>query len=345
MRLKSIRHIAAVGAMGLILAGCGQDNTGVETIRLEAERVVECSDEILSIQALSPYGDSEIITFTTADVPFGNVVSLSDGSVKASFGKKGEGPGENFWPRVIGVITPKHKVGLVDLSLGKLSVVTLGDSATTTEYNIAPHGTANLGVMLSDTTFMLHYMGEEKRFALICKDKLVADTIIPYPGGEDISPMQAALIYQGGMLRHPSDNKLVHFSKYGKLFELFDFSEGGKQINRYKVVVEEQPAYWKNGESTEMVSGKLRDESTVGFVDGCVTENGIYLLYCGKPMNDKTKYDDITTVEEYDWTGELRHRYELDTPTKNIAVVGHKLIGISENESKYLLKIYPIPED
>lgn len=323
------------------LVSC-QDKKHENYVPLHADTTVACDDSLLNVQKIMTLGNGRILAFTNTAEPFASIIDIKTGAIMRRTLHNGEGPGEYIWPRLAKGYKD-NRVCISDLSSGKISIVDIEADSTVKELNTSRYGTVDGVVNVSDGRYVVHMQGTEKRFGIIENDSMIRTFDIPYPCESNISPTQAAIVYQGGILGHPYENKIVHYSRYGKVLELFEYDLGKCDLHRYAAISETGPRYW--GETDEYeVSGRLKPDNTIGFTNGCATESAIYLLFSGKRMNDpNVQRTDI--IEVYDWNGEHMCSYKLDKPLTDIAVHNDSLIGIGESDERYHISVYNLNID
>ncbi len=141
---------------------------------------------------------------------------------------------------------------------------------------------------------------------------------------------------QGRMEKHPKQNKFVAFIYNSKNIDFFEIANDS--IHRISSQREQSPNYecvTRNGLSRVLPS----DNSIVGYIDLCTTDDYVYVLYSESEFMSGTDSSDIVLV--YDWDGELCSRVKMPQPACYIAALDDQLLAVVETATgEYILKGY-----
>lgn len=323
----------------IILNSCKNDRNEIETINLISEPPIKCSEEILSVENIIPINDSSLLVINSSIDPFFVIIDRKCGIILHRFGKQGEGPKELMWPKLVKNDCQGNTAYIMDISLGRMSLIA-GDSLS--RYYLNTNGIAESCISTSDSNYVLSYLGGDKRFAVLGKNgEIINEEISFYPDAENLSRGQASLIYQGNLLKHPYTDSFIHYSRYGKIFEIFRYESISKSIICDTVIDITKPKYKINTGNEPSLSGNLLPENQIGFISGSVSGDFIYLLYCGKKMSDPLKTQ-ANIIEKYDWNGNLISKYKLDRDIIDFFVEKQSIVAIGQNEDIYHIYKYKL---
>lgn len=207
-------------------------------------------------------------------------------------------------------------------------------SGQITKY-FSPENSRCLDIVKMNNGFIATGVFDDGMFAVWDNDVFV-NYMNKYPEDDyDDDKMAAkALAYQGKLLVNEHLNRFIFCSTLFSYFELFQFDT--KELKSIK------KSYW--GEYKYHIdiehgtSAHPYENNREGYVDACVTNNKIYLLYSGRSIEDI----DVATHEEaglsnqilvYDWDGNPIVKYETDVDLASICVntSGNIIYGISHN--------------
>lgn len=196
-------------------------------------------------------------------------------------------------------------------------------------------------IPVNDSLCVALSYGDKARYVVLKNDSLYSSSINYPDDGIAASNIKKSLVYQGLLLKHPSMNKFVFSSYYGKILEILELDEN-EDLNLIYSSYEIFPQYVPNeNSSTEML-----DENLTGFLTASVSNEYIYLLYSGMTKKDKNR-NLSAKIEVYDWGGNMLRTILLDTLLSEFCVnIDNKILyGISMDEmDNYDLVLYDISD-
>lgn len=222
----------------------------------------------------------------------------------SSYGNRGEGPDEFIFPESIKI--RGESITIFDRSLVRMKEIFFPLSENNKIENI--HNITNklfVGlnnvIKMNDDLFVgLTYL-DIGRLAIVNKDVLYP-VDIAYPDDEVPAPArQKSLVYQGTLLKHPSLDKFVYASFYGKILEIYELDRNENSMHRAVCKYELFPEY-TSVDGREIIEANFTSNNVTGYLCASVSNRYIYLLYSGKTVKDKNK-NFSSRIDVYNWEG------------------------------------------
>lgn len=128
---------------------------------------------------------------------------------------------------------------------------------------------------------------------------------------------------------HPDGNKAICAFCPVAAFSIFQIDKTTLE-EKYRYIVNRDPGAWSPGSSMGNAAISWKPESIRGYLDVCVDNNNIYLLYSGKKVGDKESPSYVCKhLLVYDWSGRPIERYLLDTEVSSIWLEENKLFCVT----------------
>ncbi len=266
-----------------------------------------------------------------------NIYDLKNNRTVGDFGKIGKGPGEFVSPFSLEKLS-EESIGIYDLN-GKAyyrihldSLIHYDDYQPKKWLDLRENKLYSLKVLpTEDEGYISMGNFSDGKYAYSTMDGHI-NYFYNYPpdGHNNISNEKKAMIYQGKLIKHPSDNRFVYLNQSSPIYEIMEKRNKGWQ--RVAINVIDFPKY----NSERGYAAKKRDNKN-GFINGCVGSEYIYMLYSGKSY-ETHGMDAYSGNKVYviDWDG---------NPIKSFQVE-EELISISMDEKEgilYAIMIDPEP--
>ena len=259
-----------------------------------------------------------------------------------SFGNRGEGPKDYIFPEKMKIL--EDGVHIFDRALAKFNKFCFNINNEPCHSFVKKDALLvglNNVIPVNDSLCVALSYGDKARYVVLKNDSLYSSSINYPDDGIAASNIKKSLVYQGLLLKHPSMNKFVFSSYYGKILEILELDEN-EDLNLIYSSYEIFPQYVPNeNSSTEML-----DENLTGFLTASVSNEYIYLLYSGMTKKDKNR-NLSAKIEVYDWGGNMLRTILLDTLLSEFCVnIDNKILyGISMDEmDNYDLVLYDISD-
>ena len=195
-------------------------------------------------------------------------------------------------------------------------------------------------VVQVDSTAFVGYGLFQGRYALqwMGKDGVVESTV-GFPQSEDnqgIDYQVLAMAYQGDLLKHPTERKMVSTSTDSFSIDIVELTSE-KEVKLIKRIQHWAPEF--NGTSGEIISADMVPGNHFGSIGAAVSNEFIYILFSGKSNLDETAFQS-DQVLVYDWEGNPIEVLTLDHTVSSIAVdeADRMLIDFLDERDPVLLK-------
>ena len=335
----------------MLLSGCtGSERQSVDGLygfsqktALSSERLTS-STQINKASSLHLFGDYLFVYDWGQDYQYKVIDVLGDRLI-GKFAKNGEGPCEVGMPTSLNWLNKdKNLIGLNDRRRFKMQHFDLN--------NLSKPGDDNCQelpikldmnfqkVVQIDSMAFVGYGLFQGRYALqlMGKDGVVESTV-GFPQGEDnqgIDYQVLAMAYQGDLLKHPTERKIVSTSTDSFSIDIVELTSE-KEVKLIKRIQHWAPEF--NGTSGEMIAADMVPGNRFGSIGAAVSNDFIYILFSGKSNLDETAFQS-DQVFVYDWEGNTIEVLSLDHTVSSIAVdeADRMLIGFLDERDPVLLK-------
>lgn len=350
-RPRNARVRAALALAFGCSAACGggerHGGSGAPALQPLAGTVLYGGDELSRPQSIGVAGEWVLV----GDVPRPHalhVISRADGRHLASWGRKGEGPGEfsSLWgiqpagPRDVWLFDP----GQVRLSRLDVSALLAG-APDPLRRTVVLRGEyiPMTAVWLADSLVVSSGMFSGGRLAQFDSSGNPRRVMGPLPpAGPNVPAAVAQHAYSGTLVRHPSRPLLAVGTRHADRVEIYRADGGLVTVARgparfdpvYEAVV--------RGNTPIMATG---DDLRFGYVDLFAAGDRLYALYSGTTRAERPgKASFGSEVHVFDWDGTLRARHALDAPALAIAVdpSGRTLYSVRHDPAPAVMQ-YPLP--
>lgn len=325
----------------------GDASSGAPALQPLAGTVLYGGDTLSRPQSIGVSGAWVLV----GDVPRPHalhVISRADGRYLASWGRKGEGPGEfsSLWgiqpagPRDVWLFDP-DQVRLSRLDVPALlagapdplrrTLVLRGESMPMT------------AVWLADTLVVGSGMFSGGRLAQFDSSGSLRRVVGALPPAKPNVPAAVAQhAYSGTLVRHPSRPLLAIGTRHADRVEIYGVDGGLVTVARGPANFEPVYEPMVRGNTPVMATG---DDLRFGYVDLFAAGDRLYALYSGATRGERPGRASFgTEVHVFDWEGGLRARYALDAPVLALAVdpTERTLYAIRHDPEPAVLR-YPLP--
>ena len=335
----------------MLLSGCtGSERESVDGLygfsqktALSSERLTS-STQINKASSLHLFGNYLFVYDWGQDYQY-KVIDVSGDRLIGKFAKNGEGPCEVGMPTSLNWLNKdKNLIGLNDRRRFKMQHFDLN--------NLSKPGDDNCQelpikldmnfqkVVQMDSTAFVGYGLFQGRYALqlMGKDGVVESTV-GFPQSEDnqgIDYQVLAMAYQGDLLKHPTERKMVSTSTDSFSIDILELTSE-EEVKLIKRIQHWAPEF--NRTSGEMISADMVPGNRFGSIGAAVSNDFIYILFSGKSNLDETAFQS-DQVFVYDWEGNPIEVLTLDHTVSSIAVdeADRMLIGFLDERDPVLLK-------
>lgn len=349
-RPRDARVRAALALAFCCSAACGDGDAGAGSqapaLQPLAGTVLYGGDKLSRPQSIGVAGEWVLV----GDVPRPHalhVISRADGRYLASWGRRGEGPGEfsALWgiqpagPRDVWLFDP----GQVRLSRLDVSALLAGapDPLRRTLV-LRGESVPMTAVWLADSLVVSSGMFSGGRLAQFDSSGNPRRVVGPLPPARPNVPAAVAQhAYSGTLVRHPSRPLLAIGTRHADRVEIYRADGGLVTVARGPANFEPvyEPAV--RGNMPVMATG---DDLRFGYVDLFAAGDRLYALYSGATRGERPgKASFGSEVHVFGWNGRLRARYALDAPALGIAVdpSGRTLYAVRHDPTPAVLQ-YPL---
>jgi hypothetical protein len=322
---------AAAGLLAAIcvLGACGEEadrgahgRAAAATRHPLAGEVVYAGDSLGMPHLMSVSGEYLLV----ADIGGGAALHvLREGRLIASFGRKGQGPGEFSAIRTIQPTPDGRNVWLYDpgntrLTLLDLEAVVSGRENAVAETVILRSNLLPMNaVRLSDTLIASSGLFTGGRLALFAATGDLRRVVGALPPTRDGVPVQVAQhAYTGTLVRHPERPLLALATRHADRLEFYDLRGDFRRIARGPVGFEPVYQVQSRGGVPFMATG---DDLRFGYVDLVAAGDRLYALFSGHTRAERPGRANFgQQVHVFDWEGRLVQVMELDEPVLSLAV-------------------------
>lgn len=314
-------------AIGLFVAACSSVDGTLEASRagraaLVAETAV--SDDTLGwIVDLALVGDRLVAVDAMLD-PSVHVFKLESLRRLASYGRRGDGPGEFKDPEqiVTGASNSPDEVWILDgvhQRLTRLSLNELEAGAVVAPQTFSMDG-PNAGslVRVPDGRWFAGGWITDGRVARFHADRSYDRTIVAFPPEAEAPGMTLLQAYESRVVADPAGDRLAAATLLAGLLEIFDYD--GAMVTR-AVVPDSFPPSWVQGRSRGgRAVMSVGPETRYGFTDLAATRRFLYGLFSGgRVMEEGTPWA-TKDVQVFGWDGKHVKTLYLDRAAETIAV-------------------------
>ena len=124
------------------------------------------------------------------------------------------------------------------------------------------------------------------------------------------------LANQGDLIMHPEKKKFAYSLRFSSNLDVFEIVDG--KIKLIKSLRLGDLKLKSTVESGIFYSAKLTEDTQIGYLNICATEDYIYALYTDKKACESARKSNIVLV--FDWNGNPVRKYLLDTDVYYMAV-------------------------
>jgi hypothetical protein len=233
-------------------------------------------------------------------------VDRRSGEVAWSFGRKGEGPRELKSPKALVVVG--QDLAVLDAGLNRISwlgPVADGSYSLLETTQITSESVVTDFSLSADGPFVVSGFLGNQRLGQVSREGAFLGHLGAAPDVDELPPQRRAEVFQG-TLRSNRDGRLhVATSRFASHIDVLDDATG------------ELRTIW-GPERFAPHAGKY--ETRFGYLDSAPMSDGFLALYSGRTRDEypgRANYGAI--VDEFDWDGTHRARYELDSDVITIA--------------------------
>lgn len=269
--------------------------------------VVTDSDSLASPTRIALVAGHLVVLDFNGNTPI-RIVDPSNGSLVASFGAKGGGPGEfeSAWA-VEPAAGSRHAFWVYDPSQSRMSRVRFdpaaGTAALDTLVNLVSDAIV-LQPMSVGGKRIATGMFSARRFAVIDSAGRVGAHFGPPPHGPDDVPVAVRQeAYQGTIARHPSEPLFVSVTRHSDRVEIFRTDGSVVAAAARPLSFDPQIAALEGPQGPTFASDA---DLRFGYLDVAATETAIYALYSGRTRRGfpgRASYGEYVHV--YDWGARL----------------------------------------
>lgn len=322
MRLWAIWSFvaASVGACG---SGDGAANTShEEQAALVAESAL--ADDVLGwIVDLALIGDRIVAVDAMLD-PSVHVFDLESLRHLASYGRRGDGPGEFKDPEqiVTGVSNSPDEVWILDGVHQRLTRLSLGEleAGTTVAPQTFSMDGPNAGslVRIADGRWFAGGWITDGRVGRFHADRSYDRTIVGFPPEAEAPGMTLLQAYESRVVADPAGDRLAAATLLAGRLEIFDY-DGATTVRA--AVPDAFPPSWvqgrsRGGRAVMSVGPKTR----YGFTDLAATRRFLYGLFSGGRVLEEGTPWATKDVQVFGWDGTHVKTLQLDRTAETIAV-------------------------
>ena len=269
-----------------------------------------------------------------------HVLDLTTGDLRASVGRKGEGPGEfksaNSIDRAAG---GGDDVWIFDVGTQRLTRVDLSalDGDWAKEFvNLRGSARAMDPVRTANGEVLAVGFFPEGRFGVFNREGEQVDVRGALPEwSERIPPGVLQHAFTGTIKSDPARQRFAVGARHAGLLEIFDAS--GRKLARAQVPVEFEPRFTVNVRQDRPPSMGSGNDLRFGYVDVATTDDRVYGLFSGRLRGEYPKSATYAReVHVFDWEGRLETIIRLDSDVISIAVD-------ERDETLYAIRHDPLP--
>lgn len=320
LRAWCLLTAALVSACGP--AGEARD-TGHEPQAGLAPETVFSDDALGSIVDLALVGDRVVALDALLD-PSVHVFDLASLRRRASYGRRGDGPGEFKDPEqiVTGGPNAPDEVWILDgvhQRLTRLSLDELEAGAAVAPQTLSMDG-PNAGslVRVPDGRWFAGGWITDGRIARYHADRSYDRTILGFPPDAEAPGMTLLQAYESRVAADPAGDRLAAATLLGGLLEIFD--DDGATIAQAAVPDPFQPSWVQGRSRGGRAVMSVGSETRYGFTDLVATRRHLYGLFSGgRVLQDGTPWA-TRAVQVYTWDGEHVRTLYLDRSAQAITV-------------------------
>jgi len=327
-RLSTVLRRWAICLCGAASVGaCGSADSGAEARREGQVALVPqtvLSDDALGwIVDLALVGNRMVALDAMLD-PSVHVFDLESLRYVASYGRRGDGPGEFKDPEhiVTGASPSPDEVWILDgfhQRLTRLSLDELEAGAVVAPQTLPMEG-PNAGslVRVPDGRWFAGGWITDGRVARFRSDRSYDRTIVGFPPEAEAPEMTLRQAYESRVVADPAGDRLAAATLLGGLLEIFDY-DGATIVQA--AAPDRFPPLWAQGRSRGGRAVMSVDpETRYGFTDLAATRRFLYGLFSGgRVMQEGTPWA-TKDVQVFDWGGEYVKTLYLDRTAEAITV-------------------------
>ena len=322
MRRRAIWLFVAVS-----VGACGSGDGATDASRAgPAALVAETAfsdDAVGWIVDLAIVGD-RIVGLDAMLDPSVHVFDLESLRHLASYGRRGDGPGEFKDPEqiVIGASSSPAEVWILDgghqrltrLSLDELEAGAVVDPQT---FSIDGPNAGSL-VRVADGRWFAGGWITDGRVARFRADRSYDRTIVGFPPEAEAPGMTLLQAYESRVVADPAGHRLAAATLLGSLLEVFDYD--GTTIAQ-AAVPDSFPPSWVQGRSRGgRAVMSVGPETRYGFTDLAATRRFLYGLFSGGRVMEKGTPWATKDIQVFGWDGEYVKTLYLDRTAEAITV-------------------------
>lgn len=308
-----------------LLYGCRSEREGEEpaslnryhqtATELEGTVLVQ-ADWLVSPAALKVIG-GQLYVGEAGTEPFIHRVSLEDGSLIASWGQRGEGPGE--FSTVASFTVAGDDLWAFDPNERRLTAVTFQSSSSEIP-SVTFQGDRSLldPVWFSDSVIVAVVFDPEFRIGLFDQTGQQKSLIGIQPREEGVPSALRPYLNHTRMTVHPDEGIVFLASRWSSRVYLLHLDASiEKKLNGPVEFISAFKLTGDDGRPTMVVI----DDSRSGYIDLAATSDRVYALFSGRRFGDfgsEAGFGEFVHV--FDWTGTYSGALRLDSPVASITV-------------------------
>ena len=358
--LCSVRHWSAALLGGALLgvftsctpaaSGYGEppemDHSPFDPIALASETVTDADFLALPSQ-IEVVGPNLVILDAASDSAVA-VVRREDGALVRRFGRRGEGPGEfsgawsiervpgddlDFWV---------YDVALLRLNRIDLDLAIRGENPVVEMIRLDADARVLDPVWLDTMVVGVGFFASGRLALFNAEGRLLRRVGAEPPGSDNVPIPVRQHAFQSKLKANPSRTRLVLATRHADVIEIYD--PDGTRIAAPTPLFGFLPRFEVRDRRGEAVMA-TGDDLRFGYIDLATTDDRIYALFSGRTRRG---FPGVANFGEYihvfDWQGELKGVYRLDSEAISIAVdpAGGALYAIRHAPSPAIVR-YPIP--
>ncbi|HEX6373608.1 MAG TPA: BF3164 family lipoprotein [Longimicrobium sp.] len=275
---------------------------------------------------------------------------IAEGRRLASFGRRGQGPGEFSAIRTVQPSPNGRSVWLYDLGNTRLTLLDLdsvlaGRGAVRQTVVLRTDLGPMNAVRVSDSLIVSSGLFTGGRLALFTGSGTLQRVAGPLPPAREGVPAPVAQhAYTGTLVRHPHRPWLALATRHADRVEIYALDGTLRTVARGPAQFEPVYEVQVRGGAPTMATG---EDLRFGYVDAAAAGDGLYALYSGYTRSERPGRANFgQQVHLYDWQGRLHRVMQLDQPVLGIAVTddGRTLYAVRHDPYPAILR-YRLPAD
>jgi hypothetical protein len=356
-------HLRTAGTLVVLACtcatGCGKeslptqygpgelDYAGLHPVNLKGQ-LLATGDYFGAPAEIAVLGDRLLVVDALSDSVL-HVIDARSGAHVRSLGRRGEGPGEYrvAWSLARESGRP-DQAWVYDIQLGRLTRVDLGRNAAPPAQpemvRIQGEALATQPVWVQDSLLVTPSLSPRGRLSFFGADGVFRRAAGPVPQGSDgVPPAILQQAWMGTLASNSRTGWLAMVTRHADQLEIY--RPDGTLVRKVRGPFRFDPQF-----TVEQVQGQpvmaVSDAMRLGYTDAESTGDEIYALFSGRTNEAfKSAAAFARYVHVYDWQGELKRVYRLDSAVLTIALSpdGKRLYG-TRHEPEPGIVVFPLEQ-